>query len=158
MFVVTAFQELMPSKRLTAMRMTWSASKKKIDAMKTMTNTMMVVTVVSLRVGQVTFCPSARTSCRNLKGLIRAIAESKNHSPPEFKDETDQRFLLGITFAAEVRYRAACDGAYLLPARRSVKTEGGNKLKHLPACRSIFGPGRSGGTRTPNPRFWRPVL
>ena len=40
---------------------------------RTMTNTMMVVTVVSLRVGQVTFCASARTSCRNLNGLIFGI-------------------------------------------------------------------------------------
>ena len=37
------------------------------------TNTIMVVTVVSLRVGQVTFCPSARTSCKNLNGLTFAI-------------------------------------------------------------------------------------
>jgi hypothetical protein len=35
---------------------------------------MIVVTVVSLRVGQVTFCASARTSCRNLNGLTFAIA------------------------------------------------------------------------------------
>ena len=31
-----------------------------MQAMKTITNTMMVVTVVSLRVGHVTFCASAR--------------------------------------------------------------------------------------------------
>ena len=42
-----------------------------------MTNTMMVVTVVSLRVGHVTFCASARTSCRNLNGLTFAIARTK---------------------------------------------------------------------------------
>ena len=35
-----------------------------------MTNTMAVVTAVSRRVGQVTFWPSARTSCKNLNGLI----------------------------------------------------------------------------------------
>ena len=34
-----------------------------------MTNTMMVVIVVSRRVGQVTLAVSARTSCRNLNGL-----------------------------------------------------------------------------------------
>jgi hypothetical protein len=121
--------------------------------MKTMTNTMMVVTVVSLRVGQVTFCPSARTSCRNLKGLIRAIAESKNHSPPKLKDETDQRFLLGITFAAEVRHRAACDGAYLLPARRSVKTDGGDKLKRLQARGPVSGLAGVEGLEPPTPGF-----
>ena len=55
-----------------------------------MTNTMMVVTVVSLRVGQVTFCASARTSCRNLNGLTFAIALNPIVIPrPTFKDETD---------------------------------------------------------------------
>src|SRR5262249_25112232 len=34
---------------------------------------MIVVTVVSLRVGHVTFCASARTSCMNLNGLTFAI-------------------------------------------------------------------------------------
>src|SRR5262252_6667056 len=49
--------------------MIWSAAKKKIDANATMTNTMIVVIVVSRRVGQVTLAVSARTSCRNLNGL-----------------------------------------------------------------------------------------
>jgi hypothetical protein len=35
---------------------------------------MAVVTPVSRRVGQVTFCASALTSCMNLKGLIFAMA------------------------------------------------------------------------------------
>src|SRR4029078_11177524 len=39
-----------------------------------MTNTMPVVIAVSRRLGHVTFCASARTSCMNLKGLIRAMA------------------------------------------------------------------------------------
>src|SRR5438067_13935620 len=39
----------------------------------TMTNTMAVVTAVSRRVGHVTFWPSARTSCKNLNGLIFAM-------------------------------------------------------------------------------------
>src|SRR6202030_3401087 len=38
-----------------------------------MTNTMAVVMAVSRRVGQVTFWASARTSCRNLNGLIFAM-------------------------------------------------------------------------------------
>ena len=38
-----------------------------------MTNTMMVVMKVSRRVGQVTLSASARTSCRNLNGLILAM-------------------------------------------------------------------------------------
>src|SRR5215208_7672545 len=46
-----------------------SAAKKKIEASATITNTMMVVMVVSRRVGQVTLVASERTSCRNLNGL-----------------------------------------------------------------------------------------
>ena len=76
-FVFDKVQPLIPSKKLTATRIIWSDSRKKIDVTNTMTNTMMVVTVVSLRVGQVTFWPSARTSCKNLNGLIFAIAPTK---------------------------------------------------------------------------------
>ena len=46
-----------------------SDMKKKIDASATITNTMIVVIVVSRRVGQVTLAVSERTSCRNLNGL-----------------------------------------------------------------------------------------
>src|ERR1700761_115471 len=53
--------------------MIWSAAKKKIDANATITNTMIVVIVVSRRVGQVTLAVSERTSCKNLNGL-KAIA------------------------------------------------------------------------------------
>src|SRR6266404_1004729 len=51
-----------------------SEAKKKIEASATMTNTMMVVIVVSRRVGQVTLAVSERTSCRNLNGL-KAIVD-----------------------------------------------------------------------------------
>ena len=40
-----------------------------------------------------------------------------------FKDETGCRFLVGIRFVAEVRYRAADDERYLLPVRRIVKRD-----------------------------------
>lgn len=53
--------------------MIWSAAKKKIDAKATMTNTMIVVIVVSRRVGQVTFAVSERTSCKNLNGLTAIV-------------------------------------------------------------------------------------
>src|SRR5436190_5776748 len=64
----------MPSTRVTTKRMTWSATRKKIEAIATITKTMAVVTAVSRRVGQVTFEASVRTSCMNLNGLIFAIA------------------------------------------------------------------------------------
>ena len=83
---------------------------------------MMVVTVVSLRVGQVTFCASARTSCRNLNGLIFAMVQQSvcdnqiSHSPPAVKEETATARPFWGMFAAEVRHRAADDGSFLLPA------------------------------------------
>ena len=43
-------------------------------AMKTMMNTMIVVIMVSLRVGHVTLSVSSRTSWKNLTGLNFAIA------------------------------------------------------------------------------------
>jgi hypothetical protein len=55
-------------------RMTWSANRKKTAAMATMTKTIAVVTAVSRRLGHVTFCPSTRTSCKNLNGLIFAMS------------------------------------------------------------------------------------
>src|SRR5258705_2551292 len=48
--------------------------KKKIEASATITNPMLVVIVVSRRVGQVTLAVSERTSCRNLNGL-KAIVD-----------------------------------------------------------------------------------
>src|SRR5262249_39864538 len=59
-----------PSTRVTTKRMSWSATRKKTEAIATMTNTIAVVIAVSRRLGQVTFCASARTSCKNLNGLI----------------------------------------------------------------------------------------
>src|ERR1700730_17443651 len=47
--------------------------RKNTEVMATMTNTMAVVMAVSRRVGQVTFWASARTSCKNLNGLIFAM-------------------------------------------------------------------------------------
>src|ERR1700683_855504 len=55
--------------------MTWSEAKKKSEASATITNTMMVVMVVSRRVCQVTLAVSERTSCRNLNGL-KAILDA----------------------------------------------------------------------------------
>jgi hypothetical protein len=70
--------------------------------------------VVSFRVGQVTFSPSARTSCRNLNGLIFGMALDQIGIPsPTFKDETDRGILLGEMFVAEIRRRAADDGRFL---------------------------------------------
>ena len=93
-----------------------------------MTNTITVVTVVSLRVGQVTFCASARTSCRNLNGLIFAMVPTVGIGSPNrysaaqpLRMRPAQPILFGEMFAAEVRYRAAGDreASYCQPPKPS---------------------------------------
>src|SRR5205085_8822920 len=73
-----------PSTSVTIRRITWSASRKKIEATATITNTMAVVIAVSRRVGQVTLLASVRTSCRNLNGLTFGIRSpvAGNIPPP----------------------------------------------------------------------------
>src|SRR5712671_1510603 len=66
-------QPPIPSTVVTSIRMTWSASRKNIEASATITNTMAVVTAVSRREGQVTLRASVRTSFRNWKGLTFGI-------------------------------------------------------------------------------------
>ena len=59
---------------MTTSRISWSEKKKKIEDNPTITNTMMVVIMVSRRDGQVTFWVSERTSCANLNGLSISVA------------------------------------------------------------------------------------
>ncbi len=92
-----------------------------------MMNTIKVVIMVSRRLGHVTFWVSVRTSCRNLNGLTFAILATYGDwfvskigtRGPTAKNETDWRFLFGSTFAAEVRLRAAHDGALSTARRRN---------------------------------------
>src|SRR6187431_1930221 len=56
-----------------------SEAKKKIEASATITKTMIVVIVVSRRVGQVTLAASERTSCRNLNGLKAILSIHVRH-------------------------------------------------------------------------------
>src|SRR5262249_26479409 len=93
------------------------------------TNTMMVVIVVSLRVGQVTFWASARTSCRNLNGLtfaigaIRSVKLKKLHSkmgirrPNSTKDGTGKRSVLG-----ECSPRKSVTGPQAMPLRTAQRS------------------------------------
>src|SRR5689334_17424331 len=91
-------------------------------------NTMRVVIMVSRRVGQVTFWVSARTSCRNLNGLTRAIDPVLGHI---YRPPAPQ---VGPVTSPYIYAR--------FPEKPLAWLEGDLK------------PGRSGGTRTPNPRFW----
>src|SRR6266508_3039493 len=63
----------MPRMKVTAIRTKKSATMKNAAATNTITNTMSVVMKVSRLLGQVTFCASTRTSCKNLNGLSFAI-------------------------------------------------------------------------------------
>src|SRR5690242_19622589 len=62
-----------PSTNVTATRMIWSATRKNTEAIATMTKTMAVVTIVSLRDGHVTLRVSSRTSWRNLNGDVAIL-------------------------------------------------------------------------------------
>src|SRR5712691_13134624 len=99
--------------------------------MNTITNTIAVVTMVSLRVGQVTRASSWRTCWTNSAMLVLAMSDQcilngrsrQHHHTRLYKD-------------GGIGWRAAHGRAPHQPVRA----------------------GRSGGARTPNPRFWRPVL
>src|SRR5215470_5653145 len=116
-----------------------SAVKKKIEASATITNTMIVVIMVSRRVGQVTLAVSERTSCRNLNGL-KAIAV-----PRPLRDESNVRRENRTTLAQ------ACFGPTL-----SSKDEpaGGLDCSGIsiaaPDIRSLSGPAAGGGYLTPD--------
>ena len=68
-----AYHLIKNTPKVTAIRTTQSATMKNAAATNTITNTMSVVMKVSRLLGQVTFCASTRTSCKNLNGLIFAI-------------------------------------------------------------------------------------
>src|SRR5450756_2548228 len=118
-----------------------SEAKKKIEASSTITNTMMVVIVVSRRVGQVTLAVSERTSCRNLNGLkaiagvIRVVGRltiSRNpNSPlapsPLLKDEPASGLDCSGDFKAapDIRQNGpAAGGGYVLRTGPKVKMRG----------------------------------
>src|SRR5215475_8692809 len=88
-----------------------SATKKKIDANATITNTMIVVIVVSRRVGQVTLAVSERTSCRNLNGLKAIAVPSPDGDECHVKGETGRSRLatciVGPTLYSRRRSRKA---------------------------------------------------
>src|SRR5882724_7854156 len=131
---------------------------------------MIVVIVVSRRVGQVTLAVSERTSCRNLNGLkaivdmIRSVslfavvcgirtalqrpALVSKDEPPSGLDCSGE-----IKAAPDIRTSGPAAGAAMYCARRQRSRHGGNRGHGL-----VDFSGRSGRARTCDPRFWRPVL
>ena len=74
-----------PRSRMNSMAsaMTWSAAKKKIDAMTAKTTTIATEIIVSRREGHVTFAVSDLTCWRKVKGLVvfDAICRSAFNGP-----------------------------------------------------------------------------
>src|SRR3954470_22362235 len=85
-----------------------SAAKKKIEASATITNTMMVVIVVSRRVGQVTLAVSLRTSCRNLNGLKAIVCDRVRW--PNIFSESEQPDCAQPSFEGEPQRGLDCPG------------------------------------------------
>src|ERR1700677_977334 len=143
--------------------MTLSAAKKKIEAIATITNTMMVVIMVSRRVGQVTLAVSERTSCMNLNGLkaivdlirivVKRLSGFRNpNSPlapsPLLKDEPASGLDCSGDFKAapDIRQSGPAAGAAMYCGR-------GQRSRYWEP-----GAGRGGRAPTCDNRFWRPVL
>src|SRR3954454_18192552 len=158
----------MPRRKVMRTRMIWSAAKKKIEASATITNTMMVVIVVSRRVGQVTLAASERTSCRNLNGLkailsIRVRREtmvecegnpnSRYRLSPRWKDEPEKTSSIVRGNSLPRRISAydgpAAGGGYLLPDRRRVKDDRSLRQTQRPPSRSISSC-EAGQVKSPN--------
>jgi hypothetical protein len=78
-----------------------------------------------LRVGQVTFCTSARTSCKNLNGLTFAIRYPTAIPAQFLRTRPAGGSFWGLGSSRKSVKRAANDDGYLLPVRDIVKR---NKL------------------------------
>src|SRR6201995_1074107 len=145
-----------------------------MDANATITNTMIVVIVVSRRVGQVTLAVSERTSCRNLNGLKAIAVPGPDGDECHVKRETGRsrlaQALCGPTLCSRRRSRKAGSivRGFQLPRRISAFKRAGCRWRLSTAGRSkgqgrgckikdLAGgePGRSGRARTCDPRFWR---
>src|ERR1019366_10057593 len=130
-----------------------SEAKKKIEASATITNTMMVVIVVSRRVGQVTLAVCERTSCWNLNGL-KAIVDvircrqtlcvlRNPNSPlapsPLLKDEPASGLDVRGGFQSRAGYpskRAGSRCGCVLRARPKVKLPGTEGEGSVRTCRN----------------------
>src|SRR5450759_2400036 len=154
-----------------------SEAKKKIEASATITNTMMVVIVVSRRVGQVTLAVSERTSCRNLNGLkaivdvIRCretlcVLRNPNSPPapsPLLKDEPASGLdVRGISKPRRISVKTGRQQVRLCTAGAAKGQAAGNRKPKDPFEPAGIGSvkikdlaGRSGRARTCDPRFWR---
>jgi hypothetical protein len=136
-----------------------------------MTNTMIVVIVVSRRVGQVTFAVSERTSCRNLNGL-KAIVDMIRSVRAIFRESQGIRTALqrptlvskdeppsGLDCSGEIKAAPdirqngpAAGGGYVLRAGPKVKVRGTRPrtqpCRQAPAIQLVRS---NAGSRTANP-------
>src|SRR6266704_735167 len=110
---------------------------------------MAVVIAVSRRDGHVTFCVSERTSCRNLNRFAFAMAC--------FQRTDDRRRTTDEVARSTLRRPRLCVLFFLIVSCLLFLGSTVSRV-YCFSCLLSSAPGRSGGTRTPNPRFWRPVL
>src|SRR3712207_3616254 len=114
-----------------------------------MTNTIAVVIMVSFRDGQVTLEASFRTCWRNSNGFVFAILCHPGRRAAAGRP---------LSWRSGEHPTPKLTGARSDPPRATrleIRWLGARHTRERPPCRPA---GRSGGTRTPNPRFLRPVL
>src|SRR5690606_35356558 len=123
-----------------------STTRRNTAAMATMIPTMTEVIEVSLRLVQVILRASARTSRKNCAGGVFFFGAWTDEEPAA---------IAAAVFAA----RSLMPGALGFRAMEAVWTFFA-AYRRAPAFRALdkVGGGRSGRTRTPGPRFWRPMV
>src|SRR3569832_1848804 len=131
-----------------------STTKKKAVVMPSMMKTITEVIQVSLRLGQVILRASSRTCRKNRAGLTRRLGAGLSWGAMTAAEAWAWGFLPCPNFPPRV-----VSGVLFLALSFVVafKYVSGTRVG-LPAAAPLIDSGRSGGTRTPGPRFWRPML
>lgn len=136
-----------------------STVRKKIARMVIRMNTMIEVVTVSWRLGQTTFEASVRTCRTNSPGLV-------------FFPSLAMAFTFLVPMGGHIRFgrHIAASLARLKrdictlsekdsPIAAQIRRSKGIQWKGMPRLgEALIAAGRSGGTRTPGIRFWRPTL
>src|SRR3569832_2214742 len=131
-----------------------STTKKKAVVMPSMMKTITEVIQVSLRLGQVILRASSRTCRKNRAGLTRRLGAGLSWGAMTAAEAWAWGFLPCPNFPPRAEPGALFLAMTFVVAFKYVSgTRAG-----LPAAAPLIDSGSSGGTRTPGPRFWRPML
>src|SRR6185437_2829540 len=131
-----------------------STRNRNSDTAITMISTITEVIQVSLREVQVTLRASARTSAMNWAGLTRVFGAGAS------TEAAGATAALAVGLPAEAVLVFCAVGrapGVLAMAALQTLVDGQNGRERPNIATAVRG-GRSGGTRTPGPRFWRPML